>query len=291
MGEEYLLKAQGLTVSYYRQGQEIVALDNVGFAIGAGEIIGLFGPNGAGKTTLLKCLSGLVMPRKGIILWKQKEARETQRRLGVLLEGSRAFYWNLTGSENARYFAALKGLPANSRTQAHLDLLFELLDLGAVRHQLAGTYSTGMKKRLSLLIALLGEPRLLLLDEPTQGLDHASAETLKKYLRRIANLGTSILCATHDLPFIFDLTSRILYLENGHLRPWEWEAMTSTPVRLTFLLAGEEVSTQALPEQVVSLEYGRRQISGSANDPAFYRLLQTLLDQHQLRVIYVYETA
>ena len=264
------------------------ALDGVDLTLRRGEIVCLLGANGAGKTTLLKALCGLVLPKEGQILWEMPKGQRP--RLGVLLEGSRAFYWNLTGWENAAYFAALKGLPEDTLT-THLDELFRLVGLWEARHRLAGDYSSGMKKRLSLLIALLGRPDLLLLDEPTAGMDRASVVELEEYLHRIVREeGIGILCATHALSFAFTVASRIVYLEKGKLREWEWSSLWGRHRRAIFLLAGEmprEAAAQYKP-YLRDFGQGRWQLEGATDDKAIFQVLEELLVERDFALLQVY---
>ncbi len=280
-----LVQVKDLVVEY---PGPVKALDGVSLALEKGEIVCLLGANGAGKTTLIKTLSGLVMPKRGEIRWHT--SRGACPRAGVLLEGSRAFYWNMTGWENAMYFSALKGLPQQG-LEAHLNDLFQLVGLSEARHRLAGDYSSGMKKRLSLLIALVGSPELLMLDEPTAGLDRGSVLEFENYLRRVAaEEGAAILCATHKLSFAFTVASRIMYLENGRLRTWDWENVLGRHRRAMFLLGG------ALPEDRAAIYQGhlrglgenRWQLEGATDDPQLFRVLDALISEHDLHLLQMY---
>lgn len=272
-----LLSMEHLSVTY---PGNVRALQDVTFTISPGEIVGLLGANGAGKTTLLKTLCGLVEPSTGAVHWN------TTRHLGVLLEGSRAFYWNLTGWENARYFAALKNI-SNDGLEGHLDTLFHLVGLWEARHRLAGTYSTGMKKRLSLLIALLGHPPLLLLDEPTAGLDDASTREFEDYLRNVADQGTAVVCATHDLAFAFTVASRLVYIAEGRIASWRWHTAPDKHRNVVVLLAGEAPPWDDRQDGLVHLGEDRWQIVGSTSDANFFANLHHLM-QKGFHVLQIY---
>ena len=280
-----LLEIKQLVVEY---PGPVRALDGIDLTLRRGEIVCLLGANGAGKTTLLKSLCGLVLPKEGQIRWGMPDGQRP--RLGVLLEGSRAFYWNLTGWENAAYFAALKGLPEDTLNE-HLGELFRLVGLWDARDRLAGDYSSGMKKRLSLLIALLGKPDLLLLDEPTAGMDRVSVVEFEEYLHRIVREeGVSILVATHVLSFAFTVASRIVYLEKGQLRDWEWSNLFGRHRRAIFLLAGEiprETVAQYRP-YLRDFGQGRWQLEGSTEDKVVFRALEELLVEQDLELLQVY---
>lgn len=174
--------------------------------------------------------------------------QDERPRLGVLLEGSRAFYWNLSGWENATYFAALKGLP-NQGLDKHLEELFNLVGLWDARHRLSGDYSSGMKKRLSLLIALLGTPELLILDEPTAGLDRETILEFEEYLRRVAEKKQV------ELSFAFTVATRMLYLEEGKLRDWEWSNILGRHRQVIFFCWGENLPTKQLRQAIVTYDH------------------------------------
>ncbi len=276
-----LLEAENLTVEY---PGPVLALDGLSLTLQRGEVVGLLGANGAGKTTLIKALCGLVIPKRGEIRWHVPEGRRP--RIGVLLEGSRAFYWNLTGWENAQYFAALKGLP-EADLPAHLEELFHLVGLWDARDRVAGTYSSGMKKRLSLLIALLGSPDLLLLDEPTAELDRASVYEFEAYLEKVARRGTAVLCATHVLSFAFTVSSRMLYLENGRLRPWDWANLLGRHRRAIFLLGGEMpcAARAEYADYLRPLGDDRWQLEGETADPRLFATLSYLVSEAGLHLL------
>ncbi len=280
-----LLEVEQLVVEY---PGPVRALDGLDLTLQRGEIVCMLGANGAGKTSLLKALCGLVLPKEGQSRWGTPNGQRP--RLGVLLEGSRAFYWNLTGWENAAYFAALKGLPEDTLDE-HLGELFRLVGLWDARNRLAGDYSSGMKKRLSLLIALLGEPDLLLLDEPTAGMDRVSVVEFEGYLQRIVQEeGIGILCTTHVLSFAFTVASRMVYLENGKLRDWEWSSLFGRHRRAVFLLAGampEEAMAQYQP-YLQHFGQGRWQLEGATDDKEVFKALEELLAQQDLEVLQVY---
>ncbi len=206
-----LLEVRGLRKRYGR----VQALDGVDLEVGPGEIVGLLGPNGAGKTTTLSCVLGLVRPDGGEIrLFGRPATAEARprlhRRLGALLEP--AFYPYLSGRENLRLLAAPLGL------EGQVDPLLERVGLeGAARRPVKG-YSTGMRQRLGLAAALLGDPEFLLLDEPTRGLDPEGRRTLLDLLRRLREEGRGILLASHVLPEVEGVADRVVILHRGRVR-------------------------------------------------------------------------
>ncbi|HDI73555.1 MAG TPA: ABC transporter ATP-binding protein, partial [Candidatus Korarchaeota archaeon] len=175
-----------------REKKVVEALKGVSFSINRGEVFGLLGPNGAGKTTTVKILSTLLLPDAGraTVLGYDvvKEASKVRRKIGVSLSVEKGFFWKLTGRENLTYFGMLHGLDGSDlkqRVQRMLELV-GLEELGS-SDKLYEEYSLGMKARLSIARALLTDPELLILDEPTLGLDPPSARLLRELLIRVAH--------------------------------------------------------------------------------------------------------
>ena len=190
----------------------IYVLQDLNFQIQAGEVVGLFGHNGAGKTTTMKLILGLIEPEKGdVTLFGKKPAgNETARRqLGYLPENV-SFYAQLSGREVVRYFARLKNVPPRQA-----DALLEQVGLSAAAHKRVKTYSKGMRQRLGLAQALLGEPRLLLLDEPTVGLDPVATAEFYGLLDQLRQQGSSILLSSHVLPAVERHLQRAIIVGQG----------------------------------------------------------------------------
>ncbi|WP_163581719.1 ABC transporter ATP-binding protein [Gracilibacillus saliphilus] len=212
-----LLEVNQITKRFVSKKQEIMAVNNVSFEISSNEIVGLVGHNGSGKTTILKMLAGLLHPDEGIIkiegeLWKEKQVKET---VAILLEGSRSFYWNLTGRQNLAYFSVLADV---KHVKDRIAELIELLGMSAFVDRMTGTYSRGMQQKLSLAIALLQQPKLLILDEPSNGLDYEWSQLLAELLQDLtAKVNMSIIVVSHDFHFLYQFVNRILHLKQGKL--------------------------------------------------------------------------
>lgn len=205
-------------VKFYRQAQE-AALDGLSFSIDYGEIFGLLGPNGAGKTTAISILCGLLEPSDGEVWIEEIDVRRQRQQLRPLIgfvPQEIALYERLTVWENLRYFAHLQGLRGPKLTQ-RLDECLQLAGLQEVAHRQISTFSGGMKRRANLIAGILHRPRLLLLDEPTVGIDVQSRNMIFESLRRLNNEGMTILYTTHYMEEAEQLCTRVAILDEGKL--------------------------------------------------------------------------
>jgi ABC-2 type transport system ATP-binding protein len=210
------IRVQGVTKSF---GSKL-ALDGLSFEVFPGEIFGLLGPNGAGKTTTLRILAGLSRPTEGFVAIESyrvpEELHLVSGRVGVLLRHD-AVYPHLSGLMNLRVMSLSGG--------ARMGKLSLLDSLARVGLQNAGdkkvkTYSTGMKQRLGLAAVLLRDPDILLLDEPTLGLDPSGVLDLRRLLRELANDGKTILLSSHQLHEVDHLCQRVLLISDGTVRKY-----------------------------------------------------------------------
>lgn len=197
-----------------------VAVDRVSFDIRRGEIFGLLGPNGAGKTTTIRMLSTLLEPTSGTAIINgydvMTQTAKVRQNLGAVLTGERSIYWKLTGRENLEYFAALYHIP---RSVAHerVQSLLERLDLASRADEYVERYSSGMKQRIAIAKALLANPPVLLLDEPTIGLDPQSARNLRELILEIKAEGRTILLTTHYMEEADLLCDRVGIIDSGKI--------------------------------------------------------------------------
>ncbi len=206
-----------------RERKIVEALRGVSFTIRKGEVFGLLGPNGAGKTTTVKILSTLLLPDSGkaMVLGYDvvKEATEVRKRIGVSLSVEKGFFWKLTGRENLTYFGMLYGLSGSDlkqRVQRMLEVV-GLEELGS-SDKLYEEYSLGMKARLSVARAMLTDPDLLILDEPTLGLDPPSARLLRELLIKIAHEeGKTVLITTHNMFEAEIVCDRLAIINKGKI--------------------------------------------------------------------------
>ncbi|MDQ7819681.1 MAG: ABC transporter ATP-binding protein [Armatimonadota bacterium] len=201
--------------------QTIAAVEDATFQVRRGELLSLLGPNGAGKTTLLRVLATLLAPTAGTArVWGYDVATagaQVRRHIGVVLGGARAVYGRLSGRENLEYAAALHGLP-RPRARERIAFLLDLVGLAPRADDLVERYSTGMRQRLALARALVHDPPVLLLDEPTAGLDPAGARVVRDLIGRLCRQeGKTVLLATHQMDEADRLSDRVGILDRGRL--------------------------------------------------------------------------
>jgi len=194
------------------------ALNDVVLTVPVGSIFGLLGPNGAGKSTLMKLLLGHLHPTAGTLLVLGRSPRDVavKARIGYLPERT-SFYANLTALETLRFFARLLGLPPNVREE-RIGQLLAMVGLQDARHRLVGEYSHGMRKRLGLAQALLNDPDLLLLDEPTAGMDPIGCREIKDLILTLGRRGKTILLSSHLLADIEDVCDTVMVLYGGRVQ-------------------------------------------------------------------------
>ena len=183
-------------------------------SIAEGKITGLLGPNGAGKSTSLRCLLGLAKPTSGsakILGVHYKDLVNPLSQIGAVLD-SRGFHGGLTGRQNLRVMAAAAKIP-----DARVDEVLKLVDLESASNKKAKSYSLGMKQRLSLAGALLGNPSVLILDEPANGLDPIGIAWLRGFLRQLADQGKTILVSSHQLAEMQSTVDDVIIMNHGML--------------------------------------------------------------------------
>ncbi len=205
-----VVSVQGLTKRY----RGLVAVDDLTFSLDPGTVTGFLGPNGAGKTTTLRILLGLAEATSGKALVFDRRYRELDhpaRRAGAVLE-SNDFHPGRSGGNHLRALAIAAEIPPT-----RVDEVLELVELTAQADRRVKTYSLGMRQRLGLAAALLGDPELLVLDEPSNGLDPAGVHWLRSFLRSFAERGRTVLVSSHVLAEVAQAVDKVMIINRGHL--------------------------------------------------------------------------
>ncbi|MCA1269950.1 MULTISPECIES: ABC transporter ATP-binding protein [Streptomyces] len=210
------VRVQGL----WKRFGEQVAVAGIDLELPAGKFIGLVGPNGAGKTTTLSMVTGLLRPDLGKIevaghdVWT--DPVEVKSRIGVLPEGLRLFE-RLSGRELLAYNGRLRGLPGDEVDKRATQLL-DVLDLAGSQHKLVVDYSTGMRKKIGLAAALLHNPEVLFLDEPFEGVDPVSAQTIRGVLERYTRSGATVVFSSHVMELVESLCDWVAVMAAGRIK-------------------------------------------------------------------------
>ena len=213
----------GLTRVFTPRGRRApprLALDAVTLGIPAGEVHGLLGPNGAGKTTLCKILSTVLVPTAGRATVDGfdvvADAASVRPRLGIVFGGERGLYARLTARQNLRYWSAMYGR-GGAAANRRADALLERVGLLARADERVETYSRGMKQRLHLARGLVGDPSVLVLDEPTTGMDPVAALDFRGLVGELRDEGRTVLLTTHDMAEAETVCDRVSFIDRGRL--------------------------------------------------------------------------
>jgi sodium transport system ATP-binding protein len=214
-----MIEVQELRKSFLIRGTPLHAVNGVSFTAADGEITGLLGPNGAGKTTTLRMLYTLMQPDRGRVLVDgldvASDPQGVRARLGVLPD-ARGLYKRLTARENIEYFARLHSLD-DAVIAARIDKLSQALDLSGFLERRTEGFSGGQRTRTAIARALVHDPRNVLLDEPTNGLDVMTTRALRGFLRGLRAEGRCVLLSSHVMQEVAALCDRIVVIASGHV--------------------------------------------------------------------------
>ncbi len=229
-----------------------VALNKVNLKIRPGELFGLLGPNGSGKTTTIKCLSTILIPDEGTVTVNgfdvQKETSMVRASLGMVVGGERSLYWKLTARDNLRYFASLYKMQRTHAKQ-RIEELLENFNLSDRADERLEDYSTGMRQKVAIARALLHDPPILLLDEPTLGLDPNFARQIRNQIKELTEKhGKTVLLTTHYMDEADKLCDRVAFINNGNI------VAVDTPNRLKAMVKETELVEVAVYSPPAGIE-------------------------------------
>jgi len=251
--------------------QDVVALDNVDLAIDEGEVLGLLGPNGAGKTTAINGLLGLTQFDSGEVRIfgrpLRRNDRDTRRRIGLVPQDI-AVFEDLTAEENVTYFGLLYGL-SGSALAAGVDYALEFTGLSERRAQKPKSFSGGMKRRLNIACAVVHRPELVIMDEPTVGIDPQSRNHILESARSLSREGATIVYTSHYMEEVESLCSRVVIMDHGRV------IASGTQSDLKALVADEEVidvELERMSPQIVDAVSSVAGVTSCASDGNHLRI-------------------
>lgn len=212
-----MISISGLIHSY--KGVAIPAVDGLDLEIPDGSFFGLLGPNGAGKTTTISIIAGLIKPSTGSVVVDGKswnaDSRSIKRSIGLVPQEI-ALYDSLTATENLQFFGKTYGL-SGSDLRSKIDELLESFGLKEHRKKMISEFSGGMKRRVNLMVALLHDPKILILDEPTVGIDVHSRHTINTYLKELNEGGMTMIYTSHQLEETEKICDQLAIMDHGKL--------------------------------------------------------------------------
>jgi len=201
-------------LNFYFKKNKLI-LDNLDFKVCKEEVHSLLGHNGAGKTTLLKLIIGLLKPTEGKITIEDQEAYKYKSIIGYLPE-TNGIYHRLTAYQNMEFVGKINKIHKDD-LKLKIERLLKLFNLLDKKEDYVSTFSNGMKKRLALACVLIGDPQIILLDEPTNAIDPESLEILIRTIKQLNEKGKTIICVSHNLDFVNRISTNVSILENGRL--------------------------------------------------------------------------
>lgn len=226
-GIMYSIEIKNLTKVFngFFKKKPLVAVENVSLRVERGEIVGLLGVNGAGKTTLLKMLCGLLKPTSGEVFIDGQSLEKNRSRIlsqiGAVLEGSRNSLWSMTVQQNLTYFGYLKNTHGKELKERGAELL-DFFQLANKKDEVVKNLSKGMKQKLAIVLAFISDPELILLDEPTLGLDIHTAALVKKRIVDLARkYKKTVFLTTHQIEIVEEICDRVAIINKGHLIAFE----------------------------------------------------------------------
>jgi ABC-2 type transport system ATP-binding protein len=286
-----VLEVSSLHKTYKSRRKRVEAVRGVDLQIAPGEVVAFLGSNGAGKTTVVKSIAGLISPDEGTVRINGHEVHGRSKRaalasFGTVLEGNRNLYWRLTPVENLQYFGILKGMPVRYSRAAALELI-ERFSLTQKKDSLVHQLSRGMQQKLAIAVAIVHQPPLLLLDEPTLGLDVPATQELQVLMRNLAANGQAVLLTTHQLDLAEAVSDRVAIIHEGKI---VHEAATQELIRSHsrdgYVIETVEPVPPAVVDRLVAagaiVEGARIEYWGTSH--GFWKVLELLKGTSLLRV-------
>lgn len=259
-----------------RNGDDIHAVRPLHLAVAPGQVFGFLGSNGAGKTTTIKMACGLVIPTTGTVRLNgydvRKQRGQAMQQIGAVLEGTRNIYWRMNAWQNLIYFGRLKGVPSGKLLKTRAEALLRELDLWERRKDAVREFSRGMQQKVAIAAALITDPPIVLLDEPTLGLDVKASRTVQTWIEQLTKeRGKTVVLTTHQLDMAENLCDRVAIMSQGRL-------LANRPINELLALFRQEFyqirvrapikpeAVERFPGFVASQENGHTVLSGALSD-------------------------
>ena len=273
---DVVIQTDALTKRYGR----VLAVDQLSLQVPRGHVFGLLGPNGAGKTTFMGMLLGLVRPTSGSfsLLGANGVSMDALRRIGAIVE-TPAFYPYLSGRRNLAYFQGVMG----RKDPGELDMLLERVGLADRAGDAFKTYSLGMKQRLGLAYALLGDPELLILDEPTNGMDPAGMAEVRDLIRSLGSEGRTVLISSHLLNEVEQVCDSVAIISKGRLVVQGDVADLLHPQEQVRLRTTDDAKALAILTAADDIESAKAEGRGAGGDDRARTLVRTDRAAQQIR--------
>lgn len=243
----------------YKEYDDNVAVDGIDLAVKKGEILGILGPNGAGKSTLISMICGLINKDSGEVIYEEntKEISKWKENIGIVPQDF-ALYWDLTAEENIRFFCSLYGYKGED-LRRRTDKVLEFVGLTDVKDKRASSYSGGMKRRLNIACAIAHSPKLIIMDEPTVGIDPQSRNHVLESVKKLRDDGATIIYTSHYMQEVDDICDRIAIIDKGKI------IAEGTSSELKSLITNNKTYYVSLNKKVDGLEDKLMEISGIQN--------------------------
>ncbi|WP_304683042.1 ABC transporter ATP-binding protein [uncultured Clostridium sp.] len=235
---------------------DMIAVNDIDLEINKGEIFGILGPNGAGKSTLIGMICGLIKRTSGEIIYEEKETktRRFKENIGIVPQDF-ALYWDLTAEENIEFFCSLYGFKGRD-LKGRVDKVLEFVGLTDVRKKRASEFSGGMKRRLNIACAIAHSPKLIIMDEPTVGIDPQSRNHILKSVLKLRDEGATVIYTSHYMQEVDDICDRIAIIDNGNV------IAEGTSEELKNLIGDKRIFNITVKEKIDNFEEKLLEITG-----------------------------
>ncbi|NFF81610.1 ABC transporter ATP-binding protein [Clostridium botulinum] len=246
------IEVKNLTKSYGK----FHAVEDISFNVKKGSVCAILGSNGSGKTTTIKSISNLIIPDGGEIKLFGEDNKKSSDKITAIFEGTRNLYWRLTPPENLRYFAGIRGL-GGKEIEKKIDKLLDKFNLSDKRNETVNRLSRGMQQKIAIAMTLISNTDIILLDEPTLGLDIQSFMDIKDILKDISkNMNKTVLLSTHDMNLVQDVCDYVVILKNGKIVAQDKiESLLDMFKSMTYEIVLTEDLSEENKEDIRKLEY------------------------------------